>query len=124
MSELAPISTPASHQVWGAALVPRRGLFKSKIADYTALLASGLMDPDDFDSRVLSRWVVEAIKRVSQTLAEESPGGSLYCRLCGRGPYTRKGLYLHLVRIHASTLVDLVNAESERIYSSSKRVKA
>ncbi len=104
--------------------MPRKGMFRTKIADYTAMLASGLMSPDHFNTRILSRWVVEAIKRVSQTLVDEGEEGNLYCRLCGKGPYTRKGMYLHLVRVHNSTLVNLVIAESERIYSSSKRVKA
>lgn len=104
--------------------MPRKGIFKTKIADYTAMLASGLLSVEEFKPKILSRWVVEAIKRVSQTLVDEVEEGSLYCRLCGKGPFTRKGMYLHLTRVHNSTLVDLVTVESERIYSSSKRVKA
>ncbi|GAB6148418.1 hypothetical protein [Stetteria hydrogenophila] len=101
----------------------RKSVFQAKIAEYTAMLASGLMDPSELEPRVLSRHVVEAIKRVSQLLVDEAEGGNLYCRLCNKGPYTRKGMYLHLIRVHNSTIIDLVTAESERIYSSSKHVK-
>lgn len=103
--------------------MPRRGVFKARIAEYTARLASGIEDRESFDSNVLSRSVVEAIKRVSARVAEEREG-RLYCTLCGRGPFTRRGLYLHLVRVHYSTLIDLVMSEAERIYSTSKRLGA
>jgi hypothetical protein len=30
--------------------------------------------------------------------------GMLYCGVCGKGPFTKRGLYLHLTRVHAEEI--------------------
>ena len=102
--------------------MPKRGLFEEKIPEYVARLASGLEDIESFDSPVLARHTVEAIKRVALMLSSESRD-VIYCPLCRRGPFTRKGYYLHLTRIHGNEILELVNAEVERITSSSRHVR-
>ncbi|MET1101126.1 MAG: hypothetical protein ABWW69_01410 [Pyrodictiaceae archaeon] len=38
--------------------------------------------------------------------------GTVYkCRLCGRGPFTRKGLYLHLKRVHVDQITIMIRDE-------------
>lgn len=44
-------------------------------------------------------------------------GSSLYCRLCNGGPYTKRGAYLHLSRIHSRDLEAMVREELDRIIS-------
>jgi hypothetical protein len=38
----------------------------------------------------------------------EVKGGLIYCRICKRGPFTRKGLYLHLTRIHEGDVKEII----------------
>ncbi len=38
----------------------------------------------------------------------ETKQGLMICRLCGKGPFTKTGLYLHLLRRHGDDLVHLV----------------
>jgi hypothetical protein len=33
----------------------------------------------------------------------------LYCSLCGKGPFTPKGLYLHIVRVHSTEVERIVD---------------
>ncbi len=41
-------------------------------------------------------------------------GVSYRCALCGRGPFTRRGLYLHMKRVHLEHVRELVEAELRR----------
>ncbi|MEB2837407.1 MAG: hypothetical protein GSR80_000795 [Desulfurococcales archaeon] len=80
----------------------------------------GFEDPESFEPRILSRAYLDAVKNVALRVVVER-GGALYCGICGRGPYRRKGLYLHLKRIHGDDILDLVELEVRRLVSSSKR---
>lgn len=102
-------------------LMARRGLFRWKIAGYVARIASGIVDPGEFDSGVLARHVVEAIRSVGMQLRDER-NGVLVCPLCGKGPFTRRGYFLHLTRLHYSHLIDLVEVEADRIAGVARNV--
>lgn len=41
-------------------------------------------------------------------------GPSRYCRLCGRGPLTGRGFYMHVTRLHMDYVVEVVGEELER----------
>ncbi|MEM0065957.1 MAG: hypothetical protein QXT76_04900 [Sulfolobales archaeon] len=41
-----------------------------------------------------------------------------YCNLCGKGPYTRKGMYLHLLRMHKYEIKNMVREELKEIEST------
>ncbi|MCE4620864.1 MAG: hypothetical protein F7B95_00290 [Desulfurococcales archaeon] len=101
--------------------MPKRGMFEEKIPEYVAKLASGLEDIESFESPVLARHTVEAVKRVALRLSGMT-GGVIYCSLCGKGPLTKKGYYLHLTRVHGEDILRLVNREIERISSGGGRV--
>jgi len=61
--------------------------------------------------------ILEDVK--SQVL--EIKQGLMICRLCGEGPFTRTGLYLHLLRRHGNELVHLVMERvDERIRAARK----
>ncbi|MEM4970580.1 MAG: hypothetical protein QXE01_04940 [Sulfolobales archaeon] len=60
--------------------------------------------------------LVEAVARVSATLIYRKEF-SIYCRLCGDGPYTKKGVYLHLLRKHLTDIEKILGEELERISS-------
>jgi len=96
------------------------GYLEARIVEYVARLAAGLEDPDAFSPRILSRLYREAVVNVALRVAEPRDR-VLYCSLCGRGPYTRRGLYLHLKRVHPHEILELVESEVRRISAYAKR---
>ncbi len=51
--------------------------------------------------------LVEAVIEVSRRIASFD-GVSFRCELCGKGPFTRKGLYLHIKRVHMNQVKELI----------------
>ncbi len=41
--------------------------------------------------------------------------GLLYCGICKRGTFTKRGLYLHLLRVHRDEILEMVEEKSRRI---------
>lgn len=39
----------------------------------------------------------------------EYRNNSLRCGLCGKGPFTRRGIYLHLTRVHREEIIHMIN---------------
>jgi hypothetical protein len=50
----------------------------------------------------------EVVREVSSRIAEFD-GASYRCRLCGKGPFTRRGLYLHIKRLHYDHVEEMVS---------------
>ena len=63
----------------------------------------------------LERIVSEAIDRVTHIVVSRKRNGLIYCRLCSKGPFTKRGLYLHLRRIHRSEIEEKLLDEIARI---------
>lgn len=61
---------------------------------------------------------LKVIDRVAFWLSEDE-NNILYCRLCNKGPFTKKGLYLHLLRLHwdeiKSMLAEEIKVEVKKI---------
>lgn len=53
---------------------------------------------------------LNSIDKVSFWLVYEN-NNLLYCKLCNRGPFTKKGLYLHLSRIHRNEIKSMLEEE-------------
>jgi hypothetical protein len=52
------------------------------------------------------------MKRVIDTLASRLvvyKNNTMRCGLCGRGPFTKRGLYLHLIRVHRDDILGLID---------------
>ncbi len=98
--------------------MPRRGIFTEKILDAVAKIASSLLDPDKFDSPVLAGHIIIAVRNIGIYLRDEKD--AIYCKICGKGPFTRKGYYLHLTRVHSDEILQLVEEEAERISRTTK----
>lgn len=58
-------------------------------------------------------FVIKAVKE--ESIIERN--GLLYCGYCGKGPFTRIGLYLHIIRVHKRELEDTIN----RVYMELER---
>ena len=78
------------------------GIVSSRIVKYVARKAVGL-PVDDMDLRRLTGSVLypvmrEAVNRVAREIVV-TRNGLLRCNICGKGPFTRRGLYLSLIHI-------------------------
>ncbi len=93
-------------------------VISSKLVEYVARLAVGL-SVDESDLRritgsVLYPIVREAVNRVASEIVIVR-NGLLRCNICGRGPFTRRGLYLHLIRVHRYDIMGYVEDEYNKI---------
>ena len=57
--------------------------------------------------------VLNTINKVANWISEER-NGLLWCRLCHKGSFTKRGLYLHLVRVHNYEIKTLIEEELRR----------
>ncbi len=58
----------------------------------------------------IARIVQDAINAVSSEVVRVR-NGLLYCNLCRKGPYTKRGMYLHLIRVHRYELKLMISDE-------------
>ncbi|WP_338603614.1 hypothetical protein V6M85_04670 [Sulfolobus tengchongensis] len=56
------------------------------------------------------KLALNVIDKVSFWLVYEN-NNLLYCKLCNRGPFTKKGLYLHLSRVHRKEIKEMLEEE-------------
>ena len=59
--------------------------------------------------------VEEAIDRITPIVVMRKSNNLIYCRLCLKGPFTKRGLYLHLRRIHKEEIETKLLEEISRI---------
>ena len=97
--------------------MPRSGVIMSRIIEYTVKLATGLINSNEDPG--FSQVTLMAIRNVSSQLVTEKKGLPR-CALCGKGPFTKKGLYLHLLRIHLDEIRHLIEDETTRILNAKK----
>lgn len=98
--------------------MPRSGVVMARIIEYAVKLATGLIKAEDEDPG-FSRVTLTAIRNVSSQLVTEKKGLPR-CGLCGKGPFTKKGLYLHLLRIHLDDIRLMIEDETTRILNARK----
>lgn len=96
---------------WGTAL---KTAINNKIIELTAKIAIGI-EIDDVDIRIAVGSLRlpamrSAIHRAARKLVIDREG-ILRCGICNKGPFTRKGLYLHLTRIHRYDIAKRVEEE-------------
>ncbi len=86
-----------------------------RLVDCVARIASGISKkaPSE-ECPSLPKIAVEAVELVASRLAPQS-APALYCALCYKGPYTRKGYYLHLKRVHGSEIKEEISREIKRL---------
>ncbi|AAY80332.1 hypothetical protein [Sulfolobus acidocaldarius] len=85
-----------------------------KLVEVTTKYASKISVKDEEIERLVGismRNIAKtSVQRVSFWLVEER-GNLLYCKLCNKGPFTKKGLYLHLLRLHKDEIKALIEDE-------------
>ena len=73
-----------------------------KLVEYVARRASGLSTRHSLESIVgpsTASMIKDRVERIALFIAKQR-NGALWCRLCGKGPFTKRGFYLHLIRVH------------------------
>ena len=85
-----------------------------KLIDLTAKACARIHVGDDEIEKVVGLGMMNiakaAIFSVSNVVTREV-NGVLYCNLCSRGPFTKKGLFLHLIRLHRGEIKTLLEGE-------------
>ena len=58
----------------------------------------------------LSSFIEHILETLPMEIVEKED--NIYrCKLCGKGPFTRKGLYLHLKRVHIDQIIHMIKSE-------------
>ena len=73
-----------------------------RLVEYVARKASGLSTKHSLEALVgpsTASILRDRIDRIALFIAKQR-NGALWCRLCGKGPFTKRGFYLHLIRVH------------------------
>ncbi|MEM3864027.1 MAG: hypothetical protein QW699_06015, partial [Metallosphaera sp.] len=88
-----------------------------KLVELTAKYASQITVKDEeyvravgFSSKEMAKRVVG---RVSLWLISQETN-LLYCRLCTKGPFTKRGMFLHLTRMHHAEIKLLLEEEIKK----------
>ncbi|MCX8184442.1 MAG: hypothetical protein RMI56_06160 [Sulfolobales archaeon] len=68
-------------------------------------------------SPLFEEVVSKAIKHSSKYIVRTSDN-QLYCNICGKGPYTRKGMYLHFLRMHKYEIKNIIREELRELEST------
>ncbi len=82
------------------------------LVEYTIRLASNMRLREEFQE--LDEVYKEVARRVAKLIVSERRGLK-YCSICAKGPYTRRGLYLHFMRVHKDDVKALLQQELEMI---------
>jgi len=85
-----------------------------KLVEVTARYASKINVKDEEIEKLVGLSSKVIAKKVSQKVAfwlVDHKETLLYCKLCGKGPFTKKGLYLHLTRLHKEEIKGMLMEE-------------
>lgn len=102
--------------------VMRQEIALKKIIEYTARKASSLnqrYEIEDLVTPSIADLVDRSMERIALTLVKRN--GGLWCNLCSKGPFTKRGLYLHLIRVHTKDIEFMVREEMKRILDGIKK---
>ncbi len=90
-----------------------------KIADAAIRRAVGLSVTLDGLPDSIRGAAEKAVEELATGLVSLDDKGILRCSLCGKGPFTRKGLYLHIKRVHMDLVVSMAKKLfEEKIWSA------
>ncbi len=75
--------------------------------------ASGMRIDEEMWTK-LSEAERKAVENVVE-LIKVTKKGLIYCGICGKGSFTRRGFYLHLMRVHKEDIQLLLEKELEEL---------
>ncbi|RUM47330.1 MAG: hypothetical protein DSY37_02775 [Hyperthermus sp.] len=92
---------------------PRLDMLVSAIAEASIRKAAGLNYQLTRLTPTLQDTARKLVEEISSSLAINHDS-IIRCKLCGRGPFTRKGYYLHAKRVHMDTIKLIVHQKLSR----------
>ncbi len=97
--------------------------FLRKMVDCVIKKASGYKVSYDYFPSSLKSVVIEVVEEVSKEIIAER-NGIIFCAICGRGPFQKKGIYLHLKRVHRDSIEKMVAERlEEKIWYTTRRIR-
>lgn len=87
-----------------------------KLIEYVARKASFLSQKyelKDLVSPSIAPMMDKAIDKIVLIIAKRN--GGLWCNLCEKGPFTKRGFYLHLIRVHLKDIEFMVKDEMRKL---------
>lgn len=88
----------------------------NRLVEYVARKASGL-PVDDIDlHRITGSSRYPIMRKVVNIVASNIvviQKGLIRCGICGKGPFTRRGFYLHLTRVHRNEIISMITENYE-----------
>ncbi len=94
-----------------------------KLVEYLARKSASMIQKyrlEDLVGSLAAPHLEKAFERISLAIAKDG-GGTFWCRLCDKGPFTKRGFYLHLIRVHYKDLEYLVEEELKRALEAVRR---
>lgn len=94
----------------------RHELALRKLTEYVARKAALLnqkYEVKDLVSPSIAPMMDKAIDKIVLTVSRRN--GGLWCNLCEKGPFTKRGFYLHLIRVHPKDIESMVRDELNRL---------
>ncbi|ALU12088.1 hypothetical protein EYM_00045 [Ignicoccus islandicus DSM 13165] len=82
------------------------------LVEYTIRLATHMRIRDELNN--LDYAQKEVAEKVAKLIVSEKRGLK-YCSICAKGPYTKRGLYLHFMRVHKDDVKALLLQELEML---------
>ncbi|MGC9105798.1 MAG: hypothetical protein ACP5HQ_05185 [Thermoprotei archaeon] len=85
-----------------------------KLVELTAKVASRMHVDDEEFERLVSIGLLEIAKASVVATASQvvqDSNGLLFCKLCSKGPFTKKGMFLHLTRLHRGEIKTILESE-------------
>ncbi len=52
------------------------------------------------------------IDEIVSRIVKYNDKGLIRCGLCGRGTFTRRGFYLHIIRVHRDDIIEMLKEKS------------
>ncbi len=99
-------------------MISRIANLASKLVPIVARIAAGIaVDKKKIEEIAgpgMAKIAIEAIERVLPWIVT-TKSGLLRCGLCNKGPFTKRGLYLHLIRVHGDEIKYMLEDEMERM---------
>uniref|UniRef100_A0A7J3QDT4 Uncharacterized protein n=1 Tax=Ignisphaera aggregans TaxID=334771 RepID=A0A7J3QDT4_9CREN len=100
----------------------RQEIAFKKMIEYAARKASSLSqryNMEDLVAPSIAFIVDRSMEKIALSLVRKN--GGLWCNLCGKGPFTKRGLYLHLIRVHIKDIEFMVREEVKRVLEEIKK---
>lgn len=100
----------------------RQELAIRKLTEYVARKAAFLNQKYELRDLVapsIAPMMDRVIDKITITIVRRN--GGLWCNLCEKGPFTKRGLYLHLIRVHMKDIEYMIKDELKKLLEVTNR---